>query len=167
MNARRSRPKAVFGNPRLEEKVHDPYREREKYAEPTCCSGCGAVYRKGRWQWLEDIPDDAQRVRCPACRRIDDRYPAGEIIVSGTYAENHADEILRLIRNTEKAESGEHPLHRIIDIRHDENITTITTTDVHLPSRIGRALKGACQGELKTHYDKDGSFVRVTWQREQ
>ena len=41
----------------------------------------------------------------------------------------------------------------------------ISTTDSHLPRRIGEALKHAYHGELELHYDQDEDFVRVTWAR--
>ena len=41
----------------------------------------------------------------------------------------------------------------------------ISTTDTHLPRRIGGALKHAYHGELGLHYDQDEDFVRVTWTR--
>jgi hypothetical protein len=41
----------------------------------------------------------------------------------------------------------------------------ISTTDTHLPRRIGEALKHAYLGELELHYDQDEQFVRVTWTR--
>ena len=41
----------------------------------------------------------------------------------------------------------------------------ISTTDTHLPRRIGAELKHAYQGELELHYDQDEQFVRVTWTR--
>jgi hypothetical protein len=167
MKPEHTRSKVIYGNPLLRERIHDPYHVRGKYREPTRCGGCGAVYHEGRWQWLDQAPADAREAHCPACRRIEDRYPAGEIIVSGAFAAAHADELLQLVRNTEKAENREHPLHRIMDIRQDEDVITITTTDVHLPRRIGHALEGAWDGELETHYDEEGWFARVTWRREQ
>jgi hypothetical protein len=41
----------------------------------------------------------------------------------------------------------------------------ISTTDTHLPRRIGEALKHACHGELSLHYDQGEDFVRVNWTR--
>ena len=41
----------------------------------------------------------------------------------------------------------------------------ISTTDTHLPRRIGDALKHAYHGEMDLHYDQDEEFVRVTWTR--
>ncbi len=166
MKRQHTESKVIRGNPHLREEIHDPYHARRKHHEPTRCGGCGAIYQKGRWQWLGETPEGAQEAHCPACRRIEDKYPAGEIIVSGAFATDHADEVLRLIRNTEQAETREHPLHRIMGIRHEEDIITVTTTDIHLPRRIGHALENAWDGELNTHYDEEGWFARVTWRRE-
>lgn len=162
-----SQSRDTYGNPRLREEVHDPYFAREKYREPSRCSGCGAVYIKGRWQWVRQVAEDTPTTRCPACRRTDDRYPAGEIVVKGAFAKARTDELLRLIRNVEAAEKNEHPMNRIMDIREANGVLTITTTDIHLPRRIGHALERAWDGELSTHYDEDGWFARVTWFREE
>ena len=42
----------------------------------------------------------------------------------------------------------------------------VTTTDIHLPRRIGHALEAAWDGELTTHYDEAGYFARVRWERQ-
>lgn len=42
----------------------------------------------------------------------------------------------------------------------------VTTTDVHLPRRIGEALHHAYAGDLDFHYDKDAYYVRVAWKRD-
>jgi hypothetical protein len=41
----------------------------------------------------------------------------------------------------------------------------VTTTDIHLPRRIGHALENAWGGTLATHYDEAGYFVRAHWER--
>ena len=41
----------------------------------------------------------------------------------------------------------------------------ITTTDVHLPRRIGEALKDAHQGELDVRFGDNEYSVRVVWHR--
>ena len=55
------------------------------------------------------------------------------------------------------------PLNRIIDIEQTGEGLTISTTDIHLPRRIGEALKRALHGELTMHFDETGYFVRVDW----
>jgi hypothetical protein len=102
---------------------------------------------------------------CPACRRCNDKYPAGEVTVSGAFVAKHATDVEHLILNTAETESREHPLHRIITARRVGDTIRVTTTDVHLPHRIGHALKDAWAGDLTTHYDEEGHFARVTWQR--
>jgi hypothetical protein len=42
----------------------------------------------------------------------------------------------------------------------------VTTTEIHLPRRIGEALKSAFDGDLDFNYDEDGYFVRVGWRRD-
>lgn len=55
----------------------------------------------------------------PACNRIHDNYPAGEVILSGSFLAKHKQEIIELARNTEQAERDEHPLQRIMSISED------------------------------------------------
>jgi hypothetical protein len=167
MKPRHTQPKVRRGNPLLQERIHDPYKASEKLPEPTRCPECGAVFSDGRWRWVGAEPVEPHELLCPACRRIKDRYPAGEVIISGAFATAHADEVLNLVCNTEQAERREHPLHRIMDIQKGEHDVTVTTTDVHLPRRIGHALEDAWKGELSTHYDEDGYFARVTWRRDE
>lgn len=154
-----------FGNPRPSEEIHDPYRTSRKAKAPASCADCGATYRKGRWTWERLIPQPIAALVCPACRRVRDRVPAGEMTLRGRFYVEHADEILRLVQHVEKAEHTQHPLNRIMAIRRAAGSATVTTTDIHLPRRIGHALESAWDGELDTHYDEAGHFVRVTWER--
>ncbi|HLC08003.1 MAG TPA: BCAM0308 family protein [Methyloceanibacter sp.] len=145
---------------------HDPYKARQKLDEPTECPSCGALFREGRWQWATDVPKEAHRETCPACHRINDKYPAGELTLSGRFLSEHQDEIVRLIRNTERAEKQEHPLQRIMAIEAGDAKIVVTTTDIHLARRIGHAIEDAFKGDLKTHYNEEEYFVRLTWRRD-
>jgi hypothetical protein len=153
------------GNPGLEEQIHDPYRSTLKLRTPVRCAQCGATYRNGRWTWELIRGAKPHSIVCPACRRSNDHYPAGELSLSGSFLMEHADEALRLIRNIEKAECNEHPLHRIMAIERTSGRIVVTTTDIHLPRRIGHALENAWGGTLATHYDEAGYFVRAHWER--
>jgi hypothetical protein len=157
--------KQVRGNPHLEERRHDPYRARAKLKGPARCSECGATYARGVWHWHATTPPARVSTVCPACQRILDRYPAGEVTVSGSFVAKHAEEIEGLIHNTAENEGREHPLHRIMELKRQKGAIFITTTDVHLPHRIGHALKDAWGGALATHYDDHGYYARVTWER--
>ena len=74
--------------------------------------------------------------------------------------------IIGLIRNTERAGKQEHPLARIMAIEIADANVVVTTTDIHLPRRIGHALENAFKGDLKTHYNEEEYFVRMTWRRD-
>jgi NMD protein affecting ribosome stability and mRNA decay len=156
----------IRGNPFLKEQIHDPYHSHEKLRDATQCPECGVHYKKGRWTWPTAEASSVESQLCPACRRIKDRCPAGEVLLSGRFLGAHRDEILATARNVGEAERNEHPLHRIISIdEHDDEIK-ISTTDVHLPHRIAHALKDAWGGTMKTHYDLEGYFARVHWERD-
>lgn len=143
----------------------DPYKRPGKLHEPTVCPQCGAVYRNGRWQWAAP-PEGAQEELCQACQRINDNFPAGVVTLSGAFIDEHRDEVMRLIRRQEEIEKPDHPFNRIIGAEQDADAIKVTTTDLHLPRRIGEALKAAFGGVLHFDYDEDGYFVRVNWSRE-
>ncbi len=150
----------------IKERIHDPYKTVLKLPEPTVCPKCGAVWHAGRWTWAEHRPEGANEQLCQACHRINDLYPAGELTLSGGFLAAHKDEILNLVRNVEKAEISEHPLHRIMAIEDEDGVIQIKTTDIHLPARIGKAIFRAYEGELDFHYDDEGYFLRGKWSRE-
>jgi hypothetical protein len=62
-----------------------------------------------------------------------------------------------------KVEKSEHPVNRIIGIKDDPQGIGITTTDIHLPRRIGETVRRAFDGILEIAFDDDGYFVRVNW----
>jgi hypothetical protein len=148
----------------IEEVRHDPYRERHKPPGPAVCPTCGVVFEHGRWMW-EPLPANAKAHPCPACQRVKDKYPAGNVTLSGPFLAQHRDEILGLVRNEETRAKAEHPLERIMQIAEANGEITITTTDLHLPRRIGEALKHAWKGELEVHFAPDEYLVRVHWKR--
>jgi len=151
----------------IEEGVHDTYKLKGKLPDPARCPQCDAVYRKGRWRWEAEIPEGAEARLCSACHRINDNYPAGELALSGTFVTRHKDEILQLARNLEEVERREHALNRIIAIRELPDEILITTTDVHLPRRIGKAIEQAWEGNLDIHFDKQGYFTSINWHRDE
>ncbi len=146
--------------------VADPYKRTKKLPEPTVCPQCGAVYRGGRWQWAER-PPQAHETICQACHRINDEFPAGVVRIGGAFLKLHRNEILHIVRRQEEIEKPEHPLNRIMKISDELDWLVVTTTDLHLPRRIGEALEAAFGGKLRFDYDEDGYFIRVDWHRDE
>lgn len=148
----------------VQEHEHDTYKLRGKLKEPSVCPECGALFHKGRWTWGTK-PAGADEVICPACHRIRDRYPKGLVTLTGVFTTSHKDEILAVVRNAEAKEKAEHPLSRVMQIKEQDGALVISTTDTHLPRRIGDALHHAYDGTLDSHYDEGEQFIRVKWAR--
>lgn len=148
----------------LDELRHDPYQSRRKYPDPTRCPECGLVFRHGRWEHGV-APPDAHAHTCPACQRIADRLPAGFVSIGGPFMQGHRAEIAALVRHEAEYERREHPLHRLMSIAEAEDAMEVTTTDLHLPRRIGAALRNAYDGTLEVHASRDEFIVRVRWWR--
>jgi NMD protein affecting ribosome stability and mRNA decay len=149
----------------IKEKIHDPYMARSKPREPTVCPECKVAFSGGRWQWLDDVPGDANEEICPACARIKDRVPAGFLTLKGDFFAQHREEIMNLIQNKADYENKQHPMNRIMDIEDQGEQTVITFTDMHLPKGVADAVNNAYKGDLKIDYLKDESMVRINWER--
>ena len=88
---------------------------------------------------------------------------AGILTLHADFPRRHENEILGLARNEEAAEKAEHPLNRIANIEWTDAGLVITTTDIHLPRRIGEAIKRAYRGTFDTHFDDAQYFLRADW----
>lgn len=148
----------------LAESHADPYRPKTKLPEPTVCPQCGLVFHDGHWQVLAR-PSQPHEHICPACHRINDRFPAGYVTLQGDLVTAHREELVKLAHNTEAAEKGQHPLQRIMDTDEDGDRITITTTDPHVARRIGEAIHRAYEGKLDVKYGPEDTLVRVNWSR--
>jgi hypothetical protein len=168
MPRERSKTHPAASQPRMDRTLQsqeaDVYGLRGKLVDPTACTGCGALYRAGRWTWGA-APADAQRTTCPACRRIADDYPAGIVTLSGPFQAGHRSEIEGLVRNVEEREKQEHALKRVMAIREDGDALVITTTDARLARGIGEAIRHAYQGELDYQFTERENVLRVQWRR--
>jgi len=164
LKSRNTKSRRRFGHAQ-DDPISDPYKRPGKIAEPAACPQCGAVYQKGRWHWVTR-PADAHDVVCQACQRINDRYPAGVVTLAGSLTATEKVDLLNLVRHQEAAEKPDHPLNRIIDIEDGPEAIVITTTDIHLPRRIGEAIQRTFHGTHTTHFDANAYFVRVNWSRD-
>ena len=143
----------------------DAYCNRKQPAEPAQCPSCSAVLHNGHWDWMDSVPAGAQKAKCPACLRIEDKYPAGFLTLGGAFFQQHRAEILNLVQNESSAETAEHPLHRLIATEDAGEGVLITTTDIHLPRRLGEAIRHAYHGAFYYHYLEDDTILRASWNR--
>jgi NMD protein affecting ribosome stability and mRNA decay len=135
----------------LKDERKDAYVDQASVRESSVCSKCNAVYTSGRWTW-KTSDQTTTKTTCPACRRINDNYPAGCIEIKGNFFVQHSNDILNLVNNVEKLEKNERPLERIITIKERKDKTIITTTGIHIARRIGEALSRSYQGDYKYQY---------------
>lgn len=152
----------------IQEYIHDPYFTKEKYHDPSVCEKCGVVFHDGIFEWINPPPTNAEKIICPACRRIEDKYEGGIVHLKITpYLQKHKEEIFNLIKNTEEEEIKYRPLERVISIEEQDDEIIIKTTYEHLARRIGEAVHKAHKGDLKLNYPEGKKYVRVYWQREE
>ena len=149
----------------LKEYIHDPYFTKEKYHDPSVCERCGVVFTEGIFKWLDKVPKNAEKIICPACRRIEDKYEGGVVHLKGKFLAEHKEEILNLIKNVAEEEMIYRPLERIIEIKDSNDEIEITTTYEHLARRIGEAVNKAYKGSLHLSYPEGTKYIRVIWER--
>jgi hypothetical protein len=161
LTPRPQRTRRIAGHAQLAAAA-DPYQQRRQPMGSIVCPQCGVVFAQGRWHW-GNPPEGAAAELCPACRRIRDQLPAGILTLHGPPAQPQRDELLALAHHHEAAEKQEHPLNRIMRVEESADALQITTTDIHLPRRIGEAVRKAFHGELDMNFDEDAYFTRVDW----
>ena len=157
-------------NKLIRERIHDPYYEGRKYPDGVVCPDCSAIYQSGHWLWPKeeknrDIPP-SDRYLCPACRRIQDRYPAGVVFLEGEYLTRRREEILNLVNRIVKEEKNKSPLRKVINREEKEGTIAIHFTDDHMARHLGDAIHRAHKGDLRMKYGEETRFLRVYWSRD-
>ncbi len=150
----------------IQEYIHDPYFVKEKYHDPSVCTKCKVVFNDGIFEWHDTTPENAQTMVCPACRRIDDHYAGGHVVLEGAFLADHKDDVLNIIRNAAEVEKARRPLERIMDTTVADDRIEVSTTYEHIARRIGEAVHNAYKGELKLQYLEGEKFIRVHWKRD-
>ncbi|KPJ50551.1 hypothetical protein AMJ40_02515 [candidate division TA06 bacterium DG_26] len=153
--------------------LDDPYLRRSAYKEPTVCPTCKLIYHNKRWFWDSKLvkkleKEGAHYQKCPACRKIHDRYPMGILHLSGGFIRAHREDILRLLKNEEKRAMDKNPLERMISIKeNDEGLITVETTSESLALRMGRVLTRAYSGDVEYKFSDTQKLVRIEWRRDE
>lgn len=149
----------------------DPYIPEGGLKEPALCETCHAVYRHKHWQLAPDqfkvLEQDpaTQRVKCPACQKIAERYAEGVITLSGDYLWRHEAEIRNILANEAERVLAKNPVARIMQMSKEDGALIIETTEQKLAERLGRTLHSAHQGELHVVWSRSPRICRVNWER--
>ncbi|RJQ55694.1 MAG: ATPase [Nitrospiraceae bacterium] len=149
----------------------DPYLLQNVRYESAVCKKCHAAYQNKRWSLDEDLFNkmneckDVNKVYCPACQKIKDKFPGGIVTLKGEFLREHKDEIMNLIRNEEERARGFNPLERLMEINSLDSGLELTTTNEKLAQRIGRSLFRAYQGRVGYKWSQDTKLLRVEWER--
>jgi hypothetical protein len=149
----------------LEDYTHDPYFSKTKLHDPSVCEKCRVVFHHGIFDWITP-PKDSPRMVCPACRRIMDGFEGGIVTLEGQFFEDHKQEIMNIVKNTENAQKARRPLDRIMKTIDSPARVEIKTTYEHLARRIGETVNSACKGNLNIQYVEGKKYVRVRWIRD-
>lgn len=150
-----------------------PPRDPKPSKDPAICSGCHAVWHKGKWSLDPAIRRDVRRwgspitVVCPACRSTKEGNPTGIFYLTGSFLAKNRTEILNLVRNAARVAAAKNPLERIIRIQTDpRHPLVVETTSEKLARRLGRAVSRACGGALEIRFSHEDKLVRVYWRRD-
>jgi hypothetical protein len=131
------------------------------------CSGCGAFHHRRHWSLTLPAGFSGQihkhLVFCPACRKIHDRFPGGELTMRGVEAGNRR-EIARILLNEESRAREKNPLERIMRMDAAGGGWRVETTTEKLAQRLGRSIKKARGGKLAYKWGHNNKFVRVVWE---
>jgi len=150
------------------------HRTARALAEPAICEVCGDVYADRRWskpdpeRFSKKHPHfrPAQRVLCPACKRVRNGVPSGYLHLEGQFLSDHREEIEQLIHNEADRASVDNPLARIMKWEKDKKgIITILTTTEHLAQRLGHAIYKAYNGKVRYDFSHENKFAHVWWSR--
>jgi len=147
----------------------DMYLPRWSPSEVIRCSGCGAYYHRRHWTLTAppgfEAPLHAHPVYCPACHKIKDRYPGGELRLLGIEA-GERKELFGILRNEEERAREKNPLERIMRLEYANGDWRIETTTEKLAQRLGRSVRKARGGRLVFKWRHNNKFLRVEWTQE-
>ena len=162
-----------YNSNRSGELLRDPYITAKGFPEPNICPVCNAVYHKKHWSFDPELLAGARRdknaksIKCPACRKIEDKYAMGKVLLSGSFVAEHMDELMNIIKSEERRAKENNPLDRLILMeKRNGGIYAETTSDA-LAMRIGHHLKEAYKGGDEDFKFRHGDkFVEIDWHKD-
>jgi hypothetical protein len=165
------RPAAKKYNTQYKKRIveRDPYLPRRTPKGIIQCTGCGAFYARRHWTLIPppgfSSPIHAHPVYCPACMKMRERYPGGELRLIGVEGTEDRGEIARILRKEEARAREKNPLERIMGLYAANGDWRLDTTTEKLAQRLGRAVRKARGGNLQYKWGHQNKFARVVWER--
>jgi hypothetical protein len=146
----------------------DSYLPKLSPKEVIQCTGCGAFYHRRHWMLAAPAafypPVPPRPIYCPACRKIKERYPSGELSLKGMESAERR-EILSILRNEEEQARNKNPLERIMSLAEKNGEWKVETTTEKLAQRLGRSVRKARGGQLVYKWSHNNKFLRVIWEQ--
>jgi NMD protein affecting ribosome stability and mRNA decay len=149
----------------------DPYAEYKGGVEPAVCPSCKLIYKKKHWHRADAeakllLKDKKTKLhKCPACRKIDDKYPLGVVNIKGDFLAEHFEDVVHLIKSEERRALQKNPLERLMKMDKVNGGLHVETTSDALALRIGRVLHRAYKGEAEFKFRYGNKYVEVDWSR--
>jgi NMD protein affecting ribosome stability and mRNA decay len=136
-------------------------------ADPTLCTGCGAIYSHKVWRWAEGPFDErlevAARALCPACRQVRDGTYFGLVSAVGDFDTEEEEGLLARIQAVARRAGHTQPERRIVSVRRLEPGLEVRTTSEKLAHRIARELVKAFGGEATYRWSEHEGALRAVW----
>src|SRR5208283_4577587 len=120
--------------------------------DPSVCAKCNLVFHDGVFDWTDGALPNARRMVCPACKRIDDNYEGGHVVLEGAFLAGHKEDVVNTIKKAGEQEKRQRPLERIMDLVVAKDRIEVRTTYEHVARKIGQAVHKAYKGDLKMQY---------------
>lgn len=138
----------------------------------TICPVCHSISDGKHWHLDEK---EYQRLRrdpgvrielCPADQRIQRQMYDGEVVLRGSWMQQHKDEVINFVHNEEKRARETNPMARLATVQDRGDYIYILTTSQALARRIGAGLRSAFKGRLVVQRLPYENFTRVRWARD-
>ncbi len=148
----------------------DPYRSQSKPRGIPCCPKCKSVSIRGRWlsptqvKALRTPVLSTGKLKCPACRQLDDRFAMGVVELQGSSWEAKKYDVMNTIQHTEEIARYRNDQERVLWSQKNDTVTKIYVSLPELARHIGRELVRSFKGKVEYKRSTEEPFLRVKWQ---
>jgi hypothetical protein len=145
---------------------NDPNRSASKAAGTPQCPACSAISLRGRWiaaDRAKTTIEKKTRLKCPACRQLEQKFALGVIECHGENWKQLEDEVRSTVKNTEKIARNRNDQERVLWIKKLKDVMKIYVTLPELARSIGRQLEKSIHGVVEYERSGEEPYLRVRW----